>query len=103
MGESLLVLKRFLFRSVPPVSVVYSNIQGGFSGTGNIDADPLFVSRSAENYRLLPASPCIDAADSNALESTDLDGNARYDDPSTDNTGIGLLPYYDMGCFEFIR
>ena len=41
--------------------VSYSCIQNGFSGTGNIDADPLFL--AADDYRLVPGSPCIDAGD----------------------------------------
>jgi hypothetical protein len=87
---------------VPAGSVLYSNIQGGFVGAGNINADPLFISPSADNYRLSAGSPCIDAADSGALHATDLDGNARYDDSATPNTGVGAYPYYDMGCFEYI-
>jgi len=60
--------------------VTYSNIQGGYSGTGNIEADPIFVSSSNEDYHLQSShghydaqnsrwttdgrtSPCIDAGD----------------------------------------
>ncbi len=62
------------------VSVTYSNIQGGFAGEGNIDADPLFADPDNGDYHLKSqagrwdpnsqtwvqdqvTSPCIDAGD----------------------------------------
>jgi hypothetical protein len=43
------------------VDVDYSDVQGtNAPGTGNIDANPLFVNAAAGDYRLQPASPCID-------------------------------------------
>ena len=44
--------------------VVYSDIEGGYPGEGNIDADPLFTDASAGDYTLRPCSPAIDAGDS---------------------------------------
>lgn len=41
-------------------SVSYSNIQGGYLGQGNINADPLFAD---SEYHLGFQSPCIDAGD----------------------------------------
>jgi hypothetical protein len=35
----------------------------GAIGTGNIDADPLFVDPAVGDYHLLPDSPCIDTGD----------------------------------------
>ncbi|UCD49508.1 MAG: right-handed parallel beta-helix repeat-containing protein [Phycisphaerales bacterium] len=66
--------------AVSQAPVVYSNIQGGYSGTGNIKTDPLFVSLWNEDYHLQSShgrydarnnrwitdgrtSPCIDAGD----------------------------------------
>jgi hypothetical protein len=43
--------------------VTYSNVQGGFPGEGNIDADPLFADAANGDYHLLTDSPCIDAGD----------------------------------------
>jgi parallel beta-helix repeat protein/predicted outer membrane repeat protein len=43
--------------------VTYSDVQGGWSGEGNIDADPLFVTFHGFDYLLGRGSPCIDAGD----------------------------------------
>ena len=62
------------------ISVTYSDVQGGFPGEGNIDADPLFADPSNGDYHLKSqagrwdpnsqtwvvddvTSPCIDTAD----------------------------------------
>ncbi|MCH8821866.1 MAG: hypothetical protein IH984_00005, partial [Planctomycetes bacterium] len=83
----------------------YSDIAGGFPGVGNIDADPLFVDPDNGNLRLQPGSPCIDAANNNAVLNgieTDLDGNSRFIEvPSTPDTGLGDCPIVDMGAYEF--
>ncbi len=58
------------------IEVSYSNIEGGFSGIGNIDQYPAYDS----NYHLLSYSPCIDAGDPNFIptyKETDVDGEAR--------------------------
>jgi len=98
--------------------VSYSNVEGGWPGTGNIDANPLFISAPLGNYHLGPGSPCIDAANNAELpqDSLDLDadGNTaelipfdadrtlrRREDPFTADTGSGTAPLVDMGAFEF--
>lgn len=46
--------------SVGPM-VSYSNIPGGYPGTGNIDVDPLFESALNDHYYLNYESPCVDS------------------------------------------
>jgi predicted outer membrane repeat protein len=71
------------------VNVAYSDVQGGWSGPGNINADPLFVDADGadgvigtkdDDLRLLPASPCIDAGDNSSIPPgvfVDIDGDPR--------------------------
>ena len=93
-------------------AVAYSDVQGGFPGTGNIDADPLFLDTVAGNLRLSPGSPCIDAGNNaaNAISTTDLDGNPRFVDdlatpdcPQLPDAGCGFPPVIDMGAYEVQR
>ena len=103
--------------------VTWSDIEGGWAGEGNIDADPLFVDVADWDFHLAVASPCIDAGDNEAVSGDmfdldedgdtdepipfDLDGNPRFaDDPDTDDTGnpdpdYPDLPIVDMGAYEF--
>jgi hypothetical protein len=70
------------------VTVAYSDIQGGFAGEGNIDADPLLDDAG----HLQVGSPCIDAGNSAAVPdgvTTDLDGDRRIRGTSV-----------DMGAYE---
>jgi parallel beta-helix repeat protein len=53
------------------VAVAYSNIQGGYTGTGNINADPLFVDAAAGDYHLQSGSPCIDTGHPAYLDEDD--------------------------------
>ncbi len=85
--------------------MLYSDVQGGFAGTGNIDADPLLIDAKSGNLRLQSGSQCVDAGDNTAVPDgtmTDLDGNPRFvDDPDTTDTGYGDPPVVDMGAYEF--
>jgi len=58
------------FASSP--AITYSDISGGYLGEGNISADPLIVNPYGFNFRLLPASPCIDSGSNAAAESAGL-------------------------------
>ena len=62
------------------LSVTYCNVQGGWSGAGNINTDPCFIDSSAGDYHLLPILPCLDAGDPNyspAPHEFDIDGEPR--------------------------
>jgi len=96
-------------------SIIYSDVQGGWPGEGNIDADPCFVEPGYwadandpnivvepndpnavwidGDYHLLLDSLCIDAGDPNYMadpNETDLDGKPRI---------IGGR--IDMGAYEY--
>jgi parallel beta-helix repeat protein len=43
------------------IIVTSSDVQLGWPGDGNIDADPCFIDRDNGDYRLSSSSPCIDA------------------------------------------
>jgi len=53
-------------------TVAYSDIKGGWTGTGNIAADPLFIDAINSDFNLQAGSPCIDTGDPNS--SLDPDG-----------------------------
>jgi parallel beta-helix repeat protein len=84
------------------ISIMYSDIQGGWPGEGNIGADPCFVDPGYwdadgvwidGDYHLLPGSPCIDAGDPSYIaepNATDLDGKPRVIDCRI-----------DMGAYEY--
>jgi probable HAF family extracellular repeat protein/parallel beta-helix repeat protein len=95
------------------INITYSDVQGGWQGKGNIDADPCFVELGywdplpdynddywnryiywiEGDYHLLPGSPCIDTGDPNYVagpNETDVDGKPRV---------IGGR--IDMGAYEY--
>jgi len=74
------------------VTVTYSDIEGGWPGAGNIDADPLFRAPQAGIYRLLEHSPCVDTATPVGAPVDDVLGISR---PRGDG--------YDRGAHEFFE
>jgi hypothetical protein len=64
------------FRDSTNFAIIYSDIQGGFPGFGNIDADPLFRDTTNGDFHLMSTScgdafnsPCIDAGDSAIVDN----------------------------------
>ena len=75
------------------ITVEYSDVQGGFPGIGNIDADPMFLDPSNQWFCLNEQSPCIDSGDVNIFDP---------EDPL--NPGYALWPargtiWSDIGAF----
>jgi len=80
-------------------TVTYCDIQGGYEGQGNINADPLFVDPENNDFHLKETSPCIDKGNNNAPEipGTDFEGDTRIFDGDNDGTST-----VDMGVDEYI-
>jgi predicted outer membrane repeat protein len=75
------------------ITITYSDVQGGWPGTGNINSNPLFVDSAIGDYHLLANSPCIDVGDNTAIPPSgvvDLNGNYRIANGTV-----------DMGAYEF--
>ena len=108
--------------------VAFCDIEGGWSGSSNIDAPPLFVDFDGpdndpntwgdNDYRLGASSPCVDSGNNDAVPADTLDldndddtaepipldlgGNSRFfDDAGMLDTGNGTPPIVDMGAGEF--
>ncbi len=83
-------------------TIVYCNLSEPYFGTGNIQADPLFVNLGAENYHLLPFSPSIDSGD--PASPLDPDGSPadqgayRFLPPAP---ALGSAQQMPDGAFQF--
>ena len=81
------------------VTATYSIVEGGYTGTGNLSTNPLFVSLPSfasaptitGDLHLTASSPAINKGTNTGAPTTDLDGNTR---PFT-----GTIT--DMGAYEF--
>jgi hypothetical protein len=100
--------------SAAAVAVSYSDVQGGWSGPGNLNKAPLFVAPGQltlvdewidGDYHLMPTSPCIDKGKQTLLppDVLDLNGNGNTTEPlpvdlGGDSRVLGLQ--VDMGAYE---
>jgi hypothetical protein len=77
-----------------------ANIAGPWTGSDNINADPLFDLSGPHPYALMPNSPCIDAGTPDTtglcLPTCDITGCYRIWDG--DGDGFAVI---DMGAYEF--
>lgn len=60
--------------------VEYSNIGEGWTGTGNISADPQWENPAGDDYLLTNGSPCVDAGSP----------DAKYNDPDGTRNDMGI-------------
>lgn len=86
-------------------SITYCDVQGGYTGTGNINVNPMFVDTS---HYISPASPCVDAgnpaASYNDVEDMSNPGNALHPSRGTVLNDVGAYggprsftaPYIDL-------
>ena len=63
-------------------NATYCDIQGGYPGTGNINADPLFANAVGGDFHLQSGSPCLGAGAATGAPTTDKDGHTRPNPPS---------------------
>ena len=98
------------------VTVAYSDVKGGWSGTGNVNTDPHFVDPgqwSIEgqwmdgDYHLQGASPCIDKGDKTRLpaDGLDLDGDGNTTEALPVDAAAATRvqgSQVDMGAYEQI-
>jgi parallel beta-helix repeat protein len=103
-GTSLVARNTILWANTPAQisgagvsSVVYSDVEGGWQGKGNLQADPQFRLAGLssppfdEDFHLTPSSPCRDSGSGWKAPLLDLEGNPRPQ-------GSGV----DMGAYEWM-
>jgi hypothetical protein len=86
-------------------TVEFSDLQGGWAGTGNFNADPAFQSAGSNDFKLSAVSPCLDAGNTDGLPpdegDLDWDGDTGEDVPKDlarkPRVYGGLL---DIGAYE---
>lgn len=64
--------------------------------------DELFVNFENNNMSLKRDSGAIDSADSNYAPQIDFYGESRFDVIAIPNSGIGNIPFADIGAIEFL-
>lgn len=96
-------------------TVVFTNSPDAVTGSGNIDADALFVNLTAGDYRLQVLSPCVDAGDHRTyvpMDKLDVDNDDDDEEPTPDRhlrprvvpaPGVNDCPEVDMGAFELVN
>jgi hypothetical protein len=90
------------------ISVQYSDVEGGYTGTGNINADPCFVDTSSGDYHLRWDSLCIDTGNPGYAHQPydkDIDGEPRVMrdnrvDMGSDEVGLKQADFTRNGIID---
>lgn len=77
--------------------IVYSDVEGGYEGEGNLDSAPLFVDAAGGDYHLSEESPCVDAGTLDGAPKVDFEGDAR---PRGSGIDIGADEYGSIGSLR---
>jgi len=80
------------------LTVEYCDVEGGFTGTGNIDADPLFNDAANGDFHIEANSAVVDTGINIGAPADDFDGNTRPFDGNRDGTET-----VDIGPYEYIN
>lgn len=81
-------------------SVTYSDIQGGWSGEGNINEDPRFRGFRAYGYVLNVGSPCMDAGSDEADALPWGEIHARYGQFNSSKADMGVYGGPNAGPWQ---
>jgi hypothetical protein len=89
-------------------TVTYSDVEGGWTGTGNINDDPEFVNPGSDDFAIDGCSPCKDAGSNSLLptDAGDLDWDANTTETLPKDLALGarktggVSPVVDMGAYE---
>jgi hypothetical protein len=91
------------------LNVTFSNIRGGYTGEGNIDGNPLFVSGQFGNFYLSQIaagqasdSPCVDAGSDTAV-NVGLDSYTTRKDQLPDAGTVDMGYHHPIGEFTELR
>lgn len=80
------------------ISLTWSDVEGGWAGTGNFDSVPAFIETTY--FHIYGYSRCVDAGTSDGTPGQDFEGDERVDQIDMPNRGGGDYPYYDVGWDE---
>jgi hypothetical protein len=92
-GSDLTVKNCIIWNNVSPqisgagqADISYCDVDGGWPGIGNIDAYPMFVNPSLQDFNICTQSPCIDTGDPSIL------------DPDSTRSDIGVYFPFHPDC-----
>lgn len=86
------------------LTVQYSNVKGGYVGTGNINSDPKFINAATGNLKLAYNSPSVQSGD-NTIYNTLADINTSLDLAGKTRLSVNIIgtgANIDMGAYQYI-